>query len=155
MTSRKSLGFQDSQPAPAGAAAFRTLPAGIWALGLGSLFMDISSELIHSLLPIFMSVVLGTSMATIGLVEGAAEATAAVTKVFSGAISDRLGKRKFLMVFGYALGAFTKPVFPLASVIAGALWAAFGAPATFLAGGVFAALTAFGLLVYRERPRPQ
>jgi MFS family permease len=98
-------------------AAFRGLPAGIWALGLGSLCMDASSELIHSLLPAFMATVLGASMVTIGLVEGVAEATAAITKVFSGAISDYLGKRKFLMVLGYALAAFTKPIFPLAPSI--------------------------------------
>ena len=98
-------------------ATFRGLPAGIWALGLGSLFMDISSELIHSLLPAFMVTVLGASMVTIGLIEGVAEATAAVTKVFSGALSDHLGKRKFLLVLGYALGAFTKPIFPLAPSI--------------------------------------
>ena len=98
-------------------ATFRGLPAGIWALGLGSLFMDISSELIHSLLPAFMVTVLGASMVTIGLIEGVAEATAAVTKVFSGALSDYLGKRKFLLVLGYALGAFTKPIFPLAPSI--------------------------------------
>jgi MFS family permease len=93
------------------------LPAGIWALGLGSLFMDISSELIHSLLPAFIVTVLGASMVTIGLIEGVAEATAAVTKVFSGALSDYLGKRKFLLVLGYALAAFTKPIFPLAPSI--------------------------------------
>ncbi len=81
------------------------------------MFMDISSELIHSLLPIFMSAVLGTSMATIGVVEGVAEATAAVTKVFSGAVSDYLGKRKALLLLGYGLAAFTKPVFPLANSI--------------------------------------
>ncbi len=98
-------------------ATLRGLPAGIWALGLGSLFMDISSELIHSLLPAFMFTVLGASMVTIGLIEGVAEATAAVTKVFSGALSDYLGKRKFLLVLGYALGAFTKPIFPLAPSI--------------------------------------
>jgi MFS family permease len=93
------------------------LPAGIWALGLGSLFMDASSEWIHSLLPLFMATVLGASMVTIGVVEGVAEATAAVTKVFSGALSDYFGKRKFLVVLGYALAAFTKPIFPLAPSI--------------------------------------
>ncbi len=81
------------------------------------MFMDISSELIHSLLPVFMATVLGASMVTIGIVEGVAEATAAVTKVFSGALSDFLGKRKFLLVLGYALAAFTKPIFPLATSI--------------------------------------
>jgi len=98
-----------------GPGGFRALPTGIWALGLGSLFMDTSSELIHSLLPIFMATVLGGSMVAIGMIEGVAEATAAVTKVFSGALSDYLGKRKFLMVSGYALAALTKPVFPLAN----------------------------------------
>jgi MFS family permease len=95
----------------------RALPLGIWALGFGSMFMDISSELVHSLLPVFMVTTLGASMVTIGILEGVAEATAAFTKVFSGALSDYLGKRKFLLVFGYALAAFTKPVFPLATSI--------------------------------------
>jgi MFS family permease len=90
---------------------------GIWALGFGSLFMDISSELIHSLLPVFMVTVLGASMVTVGIIEGVAEATAAVMKVFSGALSDYLGRRKFLMVLGYALAAFTKPIFPLATSV--------------------------------------
>jgi MFS family permease len=93
------------------------LPAGIWALGFGSLFMDISSELIHSLLPVFMVTALGASMVTIGIIEGVAEATAAIMKVFSGALSDYLGKRKSLLVLGYALAAFTKPIFPLATSV--------------------------------------
>lgn len=82
------------------------------------MFMDISSELVHSLLPVFMVTVLGASMVTIGIVEGIAEATAAFTKVFSGAISDYFGKRKLLVVLGYGLGAISKPVFPLATSIA-------------------------------------
>jgi MFS family permease len=98
-------------------ASLRALPTSIWALGFGSLFMDISSELIHSLLPIFMVAGLGASMVTVGLVEGIAEATASVMKVFSGALSDYLGKRKFLLVLGYALAAFTKPIFPLATSV--------------------------------------
>ncbi|MEO8157854.1 MAG: MFS transporter [Betaproteobacteria bacterium] len=93
------------------------MPLGIWAMGFGSMFMDMSSELIHSLLPVFMTTVLGVSMLTVGVVEGMAEATAAITKVFSGALSDYLGKRKFLLVLGYALAAFTKPIFPLATSI--------------------------------------
>lgn len=93
------------------------MPAGIWALGLGSMFMDISSELVHSLLPLFMVGVLGASMVTVGVVEGVAEATAAIVKVFSGALSDYLGRRKFLLVLGYGLAAFTKPMFPLATSI--------------------------------------
>lgn len=95
----------------------RALPKGIWALGFVSMFMDISSELVHSLLPVFMVSVLGASMTTIGIIEGVAEAAAAVTKVFSGAISDCLGKRKLLAVLGYGLAAATKPVFPLATSI--------------------------------------
>jgi len=83
-----------------------------------SLFMDISSELVHSLLPVFMVSVLGASMLTVGVVEGIAEATAAVTKVFSGAISDYFGRRKFLAVLGYGLAALTKPMFPLATSVA-------------------------------------
>lgn len=94
------------------------LPLGIWALGFGSLFMDMSSELIHSLLPLFMASALGASLMTIGIVEGIAEATAAVTKVFSGALSDWLGKRKLLLILGYGLAALTKPVFPLAGSVA-------------------------------------
>jgi len=98
-------------------AVYRRLPVGIWGLGFVSMFMDISSELVHSLLPLFMATVLGTSMLTIGIIEGFAEGAAAITKVFSGAISDYCGKRKFLAVVGYALSAITKPIFPLATAI--------------------------------------
>lgn len=98
--------------------AYRTLPAGIWALGVVSLLMDFSSELVHSLLPIFMTGVLGASMLTVGLIEGVAEASAAILKVFSGALSDYLRRRKLLAVIGYGLSALTKPVFPLATTIA-------------------------------------
>ncbi|MBF9234549.1 MFS transporter [Microvirga alba] len=94
------------------------IPRGIWALGLVSMFMDISSEMIHALLPVYLVTVLGTSTLTVGVIEGIAEATANVTKVFSGALSDWLGKRKLLAVIGYGLAAFTKPVFPLASTVA-------------------------------------
>jgi MFS family permease len=95
----------------------RKLPSGIWVLGFVSLFMDISSELVHSLLPIFMTTVLGASMVTVGIIEGVAEGIAATTKVFSGALSDYFRKRKILVVIGYAIGALTKPVFPLATSI--------------------------------------
>lgn len=91
------------------------LPRAIWALGFVSLLMDISSELIHSLLPVFMVTVLGTSMLTVGLIEGAAEATAQIIKVFSGALSDWWGRRKPLALLGYSLGAVSKPLFALAS----------------------------------------
>lgn len=98
-------------------ATLSALPGGIWAMGMGSMFMDISSELIHSLLPIFMASTLGASMLSIGLIEGVAEATAAISKVFSGTLSDFLRKRKPLMILGYGLAAFTKPIFPLAGSI--------------------------------------
>lgn len=90
------------------------VPRTVWALGFVSMFMDISSEMIHSLLPVFLVVGLGASPALVGLIEGVAEATASITKVFSGWLSDRLGRRKILAVVGYGLGAITKPVFPLA-----------------------------------------
>ncbi|RYF78655.1 MAG: MFS transporter [Comamonadaceae bacterium] len=93
----------------------RAVPRSVWALGFVSMFMDISSEMVHALLPLYMVAVLGTSVLAVGLIEGIAEATASIVKVFSGAISDRLGKRKLLAVIGYGLGALTKPVFPLAS----------------------------------------
>ena len=95
-------------------SGWRAVPRTVWALGFVSLFMDASSELIHSLLPVFLVGTLGASAAFVGLVEGVGEATAAITKVFSGWISDRLGKRKLLAVIGYGLAAVTKPVFPLA-----------------------------------------
>ncbi len=96
------------------ASTLRQIPAGIWVLGLVSMLMDISSEMVHSLLPMFMVTTLGTSVLVVGLIEGLAEATALVVKVFSGALSDYLGKRKGLAVLGYAMGALSKPLFALA-----------------------------------------
>jgi MFS family permease len=95
-------------------ASFKHIPAGVWVLGLVSMLMDISSEMIHSLLPLFLVGTLGASALMIGLIEGLAESTALIVKVFSGALSDYLGKRKALAVFGYALGALTKPLFAIA-----------------------------------------
>ena len=95
----------------------RGIPRAIWALGFVSLLMDASSEIIHALLPIYLVTVLGASMLTVGLIEGIAEATASITKVFSGALSDWLGKRKLLALIGYGLAAFTKPIFPLAASV--------------------------------------
>jgi MFS family permease len=92
----------------------RAVPRGVWALGFVSMFMDISSEMIHSLLPVFLVGTLGASVVMLGFIEGFAEATASITKIFSGWISDHLGKRKLLAVVGYGLGALTKPIFPLA-----------------------------------------
>ncbi len=100
---------------PENSRTSQRLPAGIWALGFVSLLMDISSEMIHSLLPVFMVTVLGTSVWAVGLIEGLAEATALIVKVFSGVLSDYWGKRKPLAVFGYGLGALSKPLFALAA----------------------------------------
>ncbi|HET7365156.1 MAG TPA: MFS transporter [Burkholderiales bacterium] len=96
-------------------SAAARIPRAIWALGFVSLLMDVSSELIHSLLPVFLVSALGASATTVGLIEGAAEATALMVKVFSGALSDYWRKRKALAVFGYGLAAISKPLFALAS----------------------------------------
>lgn len=90
------------------------LPAGVLALGMVSFFMDISSELVHSLLPLLLVAEMGVSGLLLGLLEGVAEATAQAVKVFSGSLSDRWGKRKQLILFGYGMAALTKPLFPLA-----------------------------------------
>ncbi|MHA3093097.1 MFS transporter [Acinetobacter brisouii] len=93
------------------------IPSGVWVLGFVSMLMDISSEMIHSLLPVFMITALGASALAIGLIEGLAEATALIIKIFSGVISDYIGKRKGLAVIGYTLGALTKPLFAVAPTI--------------------------------------
>ena len=98
-------------------SAWMGLPVGIWALGFVSMLMDISSEMIHALLPVYLTVGLGATALAVGVIEGIAEATAAITKVFSGALSDRMGRRKELAAVGYGLAAVTKPVFPLAPSI--------------------------------------
>src|SRR6266513_295562 len=103
-----------TKPARRGLAA---IPRGVWALGIVSLCMDLSSELIHSLWPLYMAVVRGASTFTIGVVEGVAEALALIVKVFSGVLSDVFRKRKSLVVVGYGLGALTKFVFPLAPTL--------------------------------------
>ncbi|WP_333673234.1 MFS transporter [Elioraea tepidiphila] len=102
---------------PLRTAAWRRIPSSIWALGFVSLLMDTSSEMIHALLPVYLVVGLGATALTVGIIEGIAEATAAITKIFSGALSDRLGRRKELAALGYGLAAFTKPIFPLAPTI--------------------------------------
>ncbi|MDH3320891.1 MAG: MFS transporter, partial [Betaproteobacteria bacterium] len=101
------------------------VPRTVWALGAVSLCMDLSSEMVHGLLPLFLTGVLGAGMVAVGIVEGIAEATAAVVKVFSGALSDRLARRKPLVVLGYALAALSKPLFPLASSVPLVLFARF------------------------------
>jgi MFS family permease len=97
--------------------SWREIPGGVWALGFVSLLMDLSSEMIHALLPLYLVTVLGASMLTVGMIEGVAEAIAMITKIFSGALSDYIGKRKVLAALGYGLAAFTKPIFPLAPTI--------------------------------------
>jgi MFS family permease len=109
MTMNRTLLWKpwDRFPGPA-------LPLAVWALGGVSLLMDVSSEMIHALLPIYLVSVMGASMEAIGVIEGVAEAIASILKVFSGALSDRLGRRKTLAVAGYGLAALSKPIFPLA-----------------------------------------
>jgi MFS family permease len=95
-------------------SGLRAIPRGVWVLGFVSMFMDISSEMIHGLLPVFLVSVLGASAGMVGLIEGVGEATASISKLFSGWLSDKLGKRKALTVTGYGLGALSKPLFALA-----------------------------------------
>lgn len=111
------LSSKDAEVSVPSRPSYRSLPLGIWVLGFASMFMDISSELVHSLLPLFMTTVLGASVLTVGVIEGVADATASVSKVFSGVLSDYFRKRKLLIVLGYGLSALTKAVFPLASSI--------------------------------------
>lgn len=104
-------------PRSASLFRWRDIPRGVWALGLVSMFMDVSSEMIHALLPLYLVSVLGASTLTVGIIEGIAEATASIVKIFSGALSDYLGRRKWLAALGYGLAAATKPIFPLATNI--------------------------------------
>ncbi|TMJ14484.1 MAG: MFS transporter [Alphaproteobacteria bacterium] len=101
------------------------MPRTVWALGFVSLFMDLSSEIIHGLLPLFLTVTLGASVAAVGVIDGIAEATASISKVFSGWLSDRMGRRKPLILLGYGLAALSKPLFPLAGSIGVVLGARF------------------------------
>ncbi|NLE45044.1 MAG: MFS transporter [Chloroflexi bacterium] len=106
--------------------AIRSLPRNVWAVSLTSFFMDISSEMVINILPLFLSNVLGVKTNIIGLIEGIAEATASILKVFSGWLSDRLGARKWLAVAGYGLSALAKPFFYIANswgMVAGVRWA--------------------------------
>jgi MFS family permease len=104
-----------STASPSGRAAWRNIPAGVWTLGFVSLLMDTSSELIHSLLPLFLVTTLGASAFAVGMIEGVAEATALCVKVFSGYLSDYFRRRKLLTGLGYGLAALSKPLFPLAT----------------------------------------
>jgi len=115
---------QDEKPISRQVAKVR-IPHAIWMLGLVSLFMDVSSEMVHSLLPVFLVTEIGAGTFAVGLIEGVAEATASITKIFSGALSDWIGRRKPLAVLGYGLAALTKPLFPLAATAAWVLVARF------------------------------
>lgn len=151
------MSLEKALDVPPRLTGLRSIPRSVIALGMVSLFMDISSEIIHSLLPAFLVTVLGVSALSIGIIEGIAEATAAVTRIFSGAISDWIGKRKPLVLLGYGLAALTKPLFPLASGVGMVLAARFidrigkgirGAPRDALIGDVTPVElrgTAFGL----------
>ena len=112
-TARSPIMSRDLPPNP---PSIR-IPSGVWVLGFVSLLMDVSSEMIHSLLPLFMVTTLGAGTIAVGIVEGLAESLALVVKVFSGTLSDYLGKRKELALLGYGLGALTKPLFALATGI--------------------------------------
>lgn len=101
--------------APLSAEPQPSIPRTVWALGLVSFFMDISSEIVHGLLPLFLTTTLGVSVAMVGLIDGVAESTASIAKVFSGYLSDRMSRRKPLILLGYGLGALTKPLFAIAS----------------------------------------
>jgi MFS family permease len=103
-----------SSESPRTGAERSGIPRTIWTLGFVSLFMDLSSELVHSLLPVFMVTTLGASALTVGVIEGVAESTSMLIKVFSGAISDFMGRRKGLLLLGYGVAALSKPLFPLA-----------------------------------------
>lgn len=107
----------DTAGANVAARGWRAIPAGVWTLGFVSLFMDLSSEMIHALLPVYLVSVLGATALAVGVVEGVAEATGQITRIFSGVLSDRLGKRKLLAALGYGLSACTKPIFPLAGSV--------------------------------------
>jgi len=136
---------QGNRPPVSMGATLRLLPGSVWTLGFVSLFMDTSSELIHSLLPVFLVSVLGASTLTVGFIEGTAEAIGLVTKVFSGVISDAIQRRKPLILLGYGLAAFTKLLFPLATSIGWVMTARFtdrvgkgirGAPRDALVGDI-------------------
>jgi len=108
---------RDTEAEQASFLRWRQIPSSVWALGFVSLLMDTSSEMVNALLPLYLVTVLGTSTFMVGVIEGIAEATASIVKIFSGALSDRLGKRKPIVAAGYGLAAATKPVFPLAGSV--------------------------------------
>ena len=120
---QERAGPESAASAGEAASTLRRIPAGVWVLGCVSLLMDVSSEMIHSLLPMFMVNALGTSVLAVGIIEGLAESIALIIKVFSGALSDYFGRRKGLTVLGYGLGALSKPLFALSTGIGGVVTA--------------------------------
>ncbi len=116
---------QKMNDSPTRAAPLRQIPPSVWALGFVSLLMDFSSEMIHALLPVYLVGAMGATMAEVGVIEGVAEATASVVKIFSGAVSDWFASRKLLAILGYGLAAVTKPMFPLAPDVAWVMAARF------------------------------
>jgi MFS family permease len=107
-------------------AGWRTLPRNVWAASLTSFFMDVSSEMVINIVPLFLANVLGVKTNVVGLIEGIAEATASLLKVFSGWLSDALGQRKWLAVAGYGLSSLAKPFFYVANTwgtVLGVRWA--------------------------------
>src|SRR5512144_1574928 len=116
----------ETTPNSTGRVSIKDLPRNVWAVGFTSFFMDVSSEMVLNILPLFLANVLGVKTNIIGLIEGIAEATASILKLFSGWFSDKLGGRKWLAVLGYGLSALSKPFFYIASsweLIAGVRWA--------------------------------
>lgn len=117
--------MSDDRPGLDRKPAWRRVPRGVWVLGGVSLFMDMSSELVHAILPVYLTGVLGLSVLAVGIIEGIAEATASMLKVVSGLVSDRFARRKPLALLGYGLAALTKPVFPIAESAVGVVAARF------------------------------
>src|SRR3989304_2969021 len=100
---------------------FLGLQRNVFTLGWVSFFMDVSSEMIYPLMPLFLTNILGVNKTIVGLIEGIAESTASLLKVVSGYISDRMQKRKPLILYGYGLSAFTRPILALAATWMGVL----------------------------------
>jgi MFS family permease len=130
-----------STAAPAAPTGLRGLPRNVWVVTAASFLTDVSSEMLVHLLPLFLANVLGVRLSIVGLIEGVAETTASLLKVFSGWLSDRLGDRKWLTVAGYSLSTLAKPFLYVANT-----WAGFGPAAPFLFGAAMA-LVAVVLLV--------
>src|SRR5512133_553366 len=118
--------MEDPTPERPSRPSIKDLPRNVWAVGFTSFFMDVSSEMVINIIPLFLANVLGVQTSIIGLIEGIAEATASILKLFSGWLSDKMGGRKWLAVAGYGISALSKPFFYFAGtweLIAGVRWA--------------------------------